>query len=528
MPFQSVNNGFFLKKVSNPLDFGQVTGQHRHAAGGGLPKQTLSLLAVNCPEIGYVQHHHEPNLMNDITKPDILIVEDSISLSETYREYLRPLNMAVTAVGNGTDALAVLAKAEPKIVLLDLRLPDMNGQDILHYITRRGMTAKVIIITAHGSIGTAVTAMQDGAADFLMKPFSAERLRATVQNMLEYLRLARMIEKLETAPPRTSYGAFVGKSLPMQTVYRTIDLAAPSGASVFITGESGTGKELCAEAIHQRSRRKNKPFIILNCAAIPKELIESEIFGHKKGAFTGASDDRDGAAVRADGGTLFLDEITEMDTNLQTKLLRFVQTGSFQPVGGDTARQADIRFICATNRNPQREVEEGRFREDLYYRLHVIAIGLPPLRERDDDIVEIANHFLARFSTLEGKTFRNFSQSAINKMLAYRWPGNVRQLQNIIHSAVVLHDGEIMTDSMLPQDFDRSYVLSSDAAAIRERDVKPKNSATPAMDTEILPLRLAEKQIIQVAIEACGGNIPQAAAKLEVSPSTLYRKLQSW
>ena len=296
----------------------------------------------------------------------VLLVEDSPSLARVYLEYLRDEPFEVVHADTGKDALRVLREKAPPVVLLDLKLPDMDGMEILRYVQDNRLSTAVVVITAHGSINVAVDAMRGGAFDFLVKPFNAERLVFTLRNALERQRLTRIVETYEEDIVRRQYyGGFIGSSLAMQAVYRIIDGAASSRATVFITGESGTGKEICAEAVHERSPRKNAPFVAINCAAIPKDLIESEIFGHVKGAFTGALEDREGAAARADGGTLFLDEICDMDINLQSKLLRFIQTGSFLKVGGGKTEKVDVRFICATNRDPLKAVEAGEFREDL-------------------------------------------------------------------------------------------------------------------------------------------------------------------
>jgi len=311
----------------------------------------------------------------------------------------------------------------------------------------------------------------------------------------------------------------------MQAVYRIIDAAAPSKATVFITGESGTGKEVCAEAIHKQGQRRKAKFVALNCAAIPRDLMESEIFGHVKGAFTGASSDRQGAASQADGGTLFLDEVCEMDLDLQSKLLRFIQTGTFQKVGGNKVESVDVRFVCATNRVPLDEVNEGRFREDLYYRLHVVPLHLPPLRERGDDIIEIAKQFLTAYSEEESKNFKRFSPESEVIFRRYDWPGNVRQLQNVIRNIVVLHDQEIVEKSHLPPPLDS--VLAGQKPAEPPQS-KPEVEAEIESNTVIRPLATVERETIETAIAICEGNIPKAAALLEVSPSTIYRKKQAW
>jgi len=344
-----------------------------------------------------------------------------------------------------------------------------------------------------------------------VKPFTAERFLVTLRNAFERQRLASLVETYRKE--RDGYCGFIGSSPAMQSVYRIIDSAASSKATVFITGESGTGKELCAEAVHRISPRRDKPFIAINCAAIPKDLMESEIFGHVKGAFTGAISDHVGAAKRADGGTLFLDEICDMDPNLQTKLLRFVQTNSFTPVGGSTVQRVDVRFVCATNRDPLMEVEAGRFREDLYYRLHVIPIDMPPLRQRDDDVRKLAETFLDSMAAEEGKKFDGFSEEAAALIGSFDWPGNIRQLQNVESTIVVLNAGGTVSAAMLPP-------------LLRKQTPPPMTQV--GSDGEIVPLWLIEKRAIEHAITLCQGNIPKAAELLRISPSTIYRKRQAW
>ncbi|OXD02460.1 sigma-54-dependent Fis family transcriptional regulator [Vibrio parahaemolyticus] len=423
------------------------------------------------------------------------MVEDTASVAALYRSYLTPLGIDINIVGTGRDAIESLNHRIPDLILLDLRLPDMTGMDVLHAVKKSHPDVPIIFMTAHGSIDTAVEAMRHGSQDFLIKPCEADN------------------------PGNQNYQGFIGSSQTMQQVYRTIDSAASSKASIFITGESGTGKEVCAEAIHAASKRGDKPFIAINCAAIPKDLIESELFGHVKGAFTGAANDRQGAAELADGGTLFLDELCEMDLDLQTKLLRFIQTGTFQKVGSSKMKSVDVRFVCATNRDPWKEVQEGRFREDLYYRLYVIPLHLPPLRERGEDVIEIAYSLLGYMSHEEGKNFVRFSQEVIDRFNSYEWPGNVRQLQNVLRNIVVLNNGKEITLDMLPpplnQPLDRPSV---------SKLIEPKAMTV----SEIMPLWMTEKMAIEQAIEACDGNIPRAAGYLDVSPSTIYRKLQAW
>ncbi|MEF1310124.1 sigma-54 dependent transcriptional regulator [Vibrio mytili] len=446
----------------------------------------------------------------------LLMVEDTASVAALYRSYLTPLGIDINIVGTGRDAIESLKHRIPDLILLDLRLPDMTGMDVLHSVKNSHPDVPIIFMTAHGSIDTAVEAMRHGSQDFLIKPCEADRLRVTVNNAI---RKASKLKNEADNPGNQNYQGFIGSSQTMQQVYRTIDSAASSKASIFITGESGTGKEVCAEAIHAASKRGDKPFIAINCAAIPKDLIESELFGHVKGAFTGAANDRQGAAELADGGTLFLDELCEMDLDLQTKLLRFIQTGTFQKVGSSKMKSVDVRFVCATNRDPWKEVQEGRFREDLYYRLYVIPLHLPPLRERGEDVIEIAYSLLGYMSHEEGKGFVRFSRDVIDKFNNYEWPGNVRQLQNVLRNIVVLNSGKEITLDMLPPPLNQPKATPS---AHHVADSKGLSTS------DIMPLWMSEKVAIEQAIEACDGNIPRAAGYLDVSPSTIYRKLQAW
>ena len=457
-------------------------------------------------------------------KRTVLLVEDSTPLATMYLEYLRDEAFDVLHVGNGADAKSVIAEAVPDVILLDIQLPDISGQDILRWIKQEGYPCTVVVITGNSSVDLAVEVMQDGARDFLEKPISANRLLTTLRNHLEHNSLEDQVRELGKTD-RHHYHGFIGSSLPMQAVYRIIDAAAPSKATVFITGESGTGKEVCAEAIHKQGERRKQPFIALNCGAIPRDLMESEIFGHVKGAFTGASSDREGAAMRANGGTLFLDEIGEMDMDLQTKLLRFVQTGTFQKVGGSKEESVDVRFVCATNRDPLEAVAAGTFREDLYYRLHVVPLHLPPLRDRNDDVMEIAQSFLQQYASEENKSFRGFSPEVDVILRRYNWPGNVRQLQNVLRNIVVLHDDTLVQHCHLPPPLDGAL---SEQEVQRSVQAQPSPPVASETDPTITPLAEVERNAIEQAIALCDGNIPKAAALLDVSPSTIYRKKQSW
>ncbi len=469
------------------------------------------------------------------TNNNILLVEDDLSLERVYREYLRSEPYTISSAENGQTAIDTLHKTEFDCVLLDLHLPDMNGFRILEKVREQQAHTPVIVITANGSIDTAVKAMQAGAADFILKPFKADRLRFTLRNVMERQKLEQIVETLRHDHDRGEYCGFVGKSLAMQEVYRVIERVAKSKATVFITGESGTGKEVSANAIHQQSARKNKPFIALNCGAIPKDLIESEIFGHIKGSFTGAVADRDGAATQADGGTLFLDEICEMDIDLQVKLLRFLQTDDFRRVGGSSTETADVRIVCATNRNPWEAVRQGRFREDLFYRLHVIPLHLPPLNEREDDVLDLARYFLSTFAAEEQKDFSAIEPEAERALQKTNWPGNVRELQNLIRNIVVLNDGPIVTVAMLNHgrvghggmgSGQRQMMVGALADKMPGDQQNEFASDQPPAGPPLQPLWQAERDLIAAALEHCDDNVQKAAGILEISPSTLYRRMR--
>jgi two-component system repressor protein LuxO len=469
----------------------------------------------------------------------ILLVEDSPAMARVYREFLSVDGHAVVEAASVAAALAALAERTPDAIVLDLQLPDASGLEVLKHVRTAGLVTAAVVVTANGSINAAVEAMREGAFDFIVKPVNAERLIYTVRNALERHRLRRIVQTFQQIE-RTEFCGFIGRSLPMQAVYRTIESAANSKASIFVTGESGTGKEVCADAIHRTSNRAGHGFVALNCAAIPHELLESEIFGHVRGAFTGATADRTGAAARAHRGTLFLDEICEMPLDLQVKLLRFVQTGTYTPVGGQRTEEVDVRFVCATNRDPLREVQEGRFREDLFYRLHVIPIGLPPLRERGPDLLALARHFLGRWAAEEGRAFRGFDRAAERAVETYPWPGNVRQLQNVIRSVVVLNEGDTVTAAMLT-----AALQLQDLGAARQPLTSPHRPALPwpAADRSLAlpapsrprsalppvrPLAAVEREAIEAALALAGNNVARAAAMLEISPSTIYRKVARW
>ncbi|MDX5351324.1 MAG: sigma-54 dependent transcriptional regulator, partial [Paracoccaceae bacterium] len=383
----------------------------------------------------------------------ILLVEDTISLQIVYRSILASAGYAVSVAANAAEALAQFQELKPAVVLLDLVLPDRDGLDLMQELLALAPETGIIAITANGSVNRAVEAMRAGAHDFLVKPVDESRFLDAVRNVLSEGRprgIPQPIRLPDQGQTIAETSGFIGSSEPMRRIHGTIASVARSMATVFITGESGTGKELCALAVHANSARAQGPFIALNCGAIPQDLLESEVFGHMKGSFTGAISDKPGAAAAADGGTLFLDEICEMAPALQTKLLRFLQTSTVQPVGATRPRKVNVRIVCATNRDPLDAVRRGQFREDLYYRLYVVPIHMPPLRERGEDVIEIAEAALARFAEEEGRRFHGLSPDVRAQLMRLPWPGNVRQLLNVIRNVVVLNPGGVVTPEMLP------------------------------------------------------------------------------
>jgi DNA-binding NtrC family response regulator len=475
-----------------------------------------------------------------------LLIEDTMSLQLVYRATLINAGHRVSCAATAADGYALFRSEQPRIVLLDLTLPDRDGLDLMQDMLAHQPDTCVIIITANGSINKAVEAVRAGAHEFLVKPFDEGRFLSCIDNALREGALREGAQRdgatrdttSTNRPPRPNQslrprapsnhppplpeGSFIGSSPPMSRVQEKIAACAQSMATVFITGESGTGKELCALAVHQQSPRHFGPFIALNCGAIPADLLESEVFGHVKGSFTGAVADKIGAAAAADGGTLFLDEVCEMLPALQTKLLRFLQTSAVQPVGATRPRKVNVRIVCATNRDPADAVRRGQFREDLYYRLYVIPIHMPPLRDRGLDVIEIAETALHRFAAEEGRAFTTLAPDVRALFQSLPWPGNVRQLLNVIRNVTVLYDGPQVLAHMLPGDL-------TTPPPTPETPSPPETAALPNLDALLgLPLAEVERRIIQATIDMHAGSIPRAARVLDVSPSTLYRKLEQW
>ena len=456
--------------------------------------------------------------------PPILLIEDTQSMQLVYTAILKKGGFVAVSAGTAAEGLAKFHEFKPKIVLLDLMLPDRDGLDLMANFFALDTEVRVIVITANGSIIKAVEAMRGGAFEFLVKPFDENRLINTVENAAAATGQQRLPPVFDVSKGSEFHG-FIGTSPQMREVYRKITSISRSMATVFISGESGTGKEVCAQAIHATSNRARGPFVPLNCGAIPPDLLESEVFGHLKGSFTGAIADSVGAAGAADGGTLFLDEICEMDLNLQTKLLRFLQTSTIQPVGAIKARKVNVRIICATNRDPYEEVKSGRFREDLYYRLHVVPIHLPPLRERVEDAVEIAEKMLLKFAVEEGRRFTRIDPDVKDLFRRLPWPGNVRQVLNLLRNVVVLNDADSVTATMLPLEI---LHLNEEVVQAQSTATRPNDSLEGLQPLIGRTLAEIERLVIEETLRLNAGSVSQAARVLDVSPSTLYRKLESW
>lgn len=473
-------------------------------------------------------------------QPPLLLIEDTPSLQMVYRSVLTNAGHSVRCASTAAEGLAAFHSSGATVILLDLMLPDRDGLELMQDMLSLRPEANVIVITANGSINKAVEAMRAGAHEFLVKPFDETRFLGAVDNALAGrngprralqatataarpdLATPTPLAPASPAPPMPT-GAFVGTSDTMARIHAKIRSVARSMATVFITGESGTGKELCALAVHDHSPRASGPFIALNCGAIPQDLLESEVFGHVKGSFTGAISDKPGAAAAADGGTLFLDEICEMAPALQTKLLRFLQTSTVQPVGATRPRKVNVRIVCATNQDPLDAVRRGRFREDLYYRLYVVPIHMPPLRDRSDDVIEIAEAALDRFASEEGRRFDGLSPEVTALFRRLPWPGNVRQVLNVIRHIVVMNEGGPVTLDMLPD------IVADDPGAARPATLIAPPTSEPALDALIgKPLAEIERLVIEATLKRFDGSVPKAARILELAPSTLYRKIEGW
>jgi two-component system, NtrC family, response regulator AtoC len=443
-----------------------------------------------------------------------LIVDDDVDSTAMLSELIASEGFTVALAHTLRDARRNLALQQPDVILLDLMLPDGNGMELVEdaEVMRN---SEVVLMTGHASVETSVQALRMGAADYLVKPINIKHLRGVLSRLMRPSALQAEIKTLKNELDDTGkFGMLWGRSQPMRRVYEQVARVAGTGVTVFITGESGSGKEVVAQTIHQLSRRRNNPFLAVNCGAISPHLIESEVFGHEKGSFTGAQRQHQGFFERAHGGTLFLDEITEMPLDLQVKLLRVLETGTFMRIGSTDVVEADVRIIAATNRKPLDAVASGKLREDLLYRLNVFPIHLPPLRDRLEDVELLAQHFVDEISQSEGKT-KSFTPGGLRRMASYPWPGNVRELRNAVHRAYVMTEGGLISEEWLPQ---------------TDPDT-PLPAATSGRSLSVhvgMSLAEVERMMIYATLDHYGGHKEKTAATLGVSLKTLYNRLKEY
>ncbi len=457
-----------------------------------------------------------------LTGSTILVADDEPDIRELFQDLLEPSGAQVRLASSGAEAMASIEEAEPDLAILDVRMPDPDGLRILQQLRERGNTFPVIIVTAQESSTVTIEAMQHGAYDYIAKPFDPDAMLALIERALEYRRRIRQAQAVDTkgkGKAKDPRDLLIGRSAVMQEVYKLIGRVANSDVTVLITGDSGTGKERVAVAIHHASARRDGPFIPVNCAALPETLLESELFGHEKGAFTGAMSQRKGRFEQAAKGTIFLDEIGEMSPATQKKLLRVLQERTFERVGGNITIKANVRIIAATNRDLQQEVAENRFREDLYYRLNVINIHMPPLRDRKDDIPLLVEYFLSRQPKRPDGSPPRLTEETMQWLLNYHWPGNVRQLENAIERAVVLSQGQLIEPEQL--------LIPGDG----------QDNQTDPLRVALMPLlnqgqslesilRYVRAQLITLALEQKGGNRAAAARLLAIPEKQLDRGYQ--
>ncbi|MFY9784578.1 MAG: sigma-54 dependent transcriptional regulator [Pseudolabrys sp.] len=479
----------------------------------------------------------------------VLIVDDDPVQRRLLETTIQRYGYQTIVADGGDAAVKLFTRPDTRIdaVVLDLVMPDLDGLGVLAFLREASLNIPVIVQTAHGGIDNVVSAMRAGATDFVVKPASPERLEVSLRNVLAARALAGELQRLKRRHEGTlTIADVITRSAAMQPVLKAAEKAAASAISVLLEGESGVGKELIARAIHGSGTRRAKPFVAVNGGAMPETLVESILFGHEKGAFTGATERHAGKFVEADGGTLFLDEVGELPPPAQVKLLRALQEGAVEPVGRRKVVKLDVRIISATNRNLIADVKAGRFREDLFYRLHVFPLSVPPLRTRREDVPDLARHFLTRFAAEEGKRVRGISREALSLLAAANWPGNVRQLENAMFRAVVLAEGEEIGINEFPQ---IAAQVSSDEASIPQlsepspaiaaswpdgpADVVPVRIATPAHTLpitdshgDVRPLEEIERDSIRFAISHYRGQMSEVARKLRIGRSTLYRKLE--
>jgi len=448
----------------------------------------------------------------------ILVADDEQNIRRVLSATLQKEGYDVLTVHDGEEAIARLGDGTINVVVTDLKMPKVDGLQVLQYVQGNQPHVPVIVITAHGTVDNAVQALKSGAFDYITKPFEKTDLIATISKAVKTENLAR--KDIHLPASESSRYQIIGQTKKMKEVYDIIEKVADTPSTVLITGESGTGKELVAAALHHNSSRKNKPFIRINCAAIPRELMESELFGHEKGAFTGAIGSKPGRFELADGGTLFLDEIAEIPVDMQVKMLRVIQEAEFERVGGIETVRVDVRLVVASNRDLQKEAELGNFREDLYYRLNVVPLRLPSLRERKEDIPLLVDHFIKKFNLKLKREVEGISDQAMNLVVNYDWPGNIRELENVIERTILFAEGPTMEPGDLPDE-------------LVERSNPAPSAATMGEDTsmkDIVKQATAEleKDLIAKALQETGGNVTQAAKRLKISRKNLQNKMKEF
>jgi two-component system, NtrC family, response regulator HydG len=446
-----------------------------------------------------------------------LLVDDEPNTLAALAELVEQEGFTVSTAGTVGAAREAVHDRAPDVLLIDLVLPDGSGMDLLREIEPQSPT-EVVLITGHASVDTAVEALRMGASDYLTKPLDIARLKTVLAHIARRRELRDEIDSLRGELRKLGrFGALVGASPGMERVYDLVARVAPTDATVLVTGESGTGKDLVAQTVHQLSRRRRAAFMPVNCGAISPSLIESELFGHERGSFTGADRQHRGYFERTSGGTLFLDEVTEMPLELQVKLLRVLETGTLMRLGGERPIAVDVRVVAATNRNPEQAVQEGKLREDLFYRLKVFPVHLPPLRERGDDVELLANHFLHELNTAEG-TGKQLAQSALAQLRRYHWPGNVRELKNAMQRAYILADAEIQPEC-LPAEIHQAAALPPDGGETSGALLQVRVGSTIAE---------AERRLILATLDLCQGDKQRAAEVLGISAKTLYNRLNAY
>ena len=448
--------------------------------------------------------------MKEPQRRSILIVDDDNTVTESLNLILSEAGFKVLTAKNFAESMAILSHTQFDLVITDLRLPDATGIDVITYVKSESPETEVILMTGHGSVDITIEAIKRGAYYYLEKPFALDRLYTLVDRALELATLKRENETLKrTLSADSDMFGMIGRDPKLHQIIQTIRTTAPSDASVLIEGESGTGKELIAAAFHAQSHRSSGPFIQINCSAIPHELIESELFGYQKGAFTGADRDKRGLIEAANGGTLLLDEIAEMPAHLQTKLLRVLQERKLRRLGDEREIDVNFRLVSATNRNTSALLDDGVLRKDLYFRISTIKIKVPPLRERLDDVPLLANHFLERFNIQYGRNIRGLSQETVVRLICYSWPGNIRELESVIERAVLFCHGEQLLPECLSEEFQRSRFSTSSFV------IPP-----------LVPMEEIEREAILQTLERTSGNVRRSAQILRFPRPTFYRKLK--